>query len=73
VDVLGVIGPVMAAVAPGGARMVNSLLAMPGLAGRKLPVWLSFAGGDALAVDLRVPVSTLTTAAGLLGFFGRDG
>ena len=74
VDVLGVIGPLMSALAPGGAaRMVNNLLAMPGLAGRKLPVWLSFAGGAALAIDLRLPVSTLTTAAGLMGFFGRDG
>jgi hypothetical protein len=74
VDVLGVIGPVMSAVAPGaGARMVNGLLSMPGVSGRKLPIWLSFAGGDALAVDLRLPLETLTTAAGLMGFFGRDG
>jgi hypothetical protein len=73
VDVLGVVGPVMSAASPGAARMVNGLLSMPGLAGRKLPVWLSFGGGDALALDLRVPLSSLTTAAGLMGFFGRDG
>ncbi len=73
VDVLGVVGPVMSASSPGAARMVKGFLSMPGLAGRKLPVWLSFGGGDALAVDLRLPLQSLTTAAGLMGFFGRDG
>jgi hypothetical protein len=73
-DVLALIGPLMSAV--GGrsqARMVQGLLSLPGVAGRQLPLWISFAGGAHLEVDLRIPIDSLTTAAGFLGFFGRDG
>jgi hypothetical protein len=67
VDALALLGPVLSA-RGGGASLVQGLLAMPGLAGRQLPIWVSFAGGAALAVELRVPLESLTTAAGLMRF-----
>jgi hypothetical protein len=73
-DALALVGPLLSATgAAREARMVQGLLSMPGVSGRQLPLWLSFGGGASLAVDLRLPIESLTTAAGLLGFFGRDG
>ena len=70
-DVLGVLGPITSTSRGPEARLVQGLLAMPGMSTRKLPLWVSFFGGAALEVDLRVPLETLTSASGILGFFGR--
>jgi hypothetical protein len=69
VDGLALLGPLLSA-SGAGSGMVQGLLSMPGLAGRQLPIWLSFGGGAALALELRLPLESLTTAAGLLRFSG---
>jgi hypothetical protein len=74
VDLWGLLRPVLGAALSGPeAQMVNGLLAMPGLSRLSLPISVSFAGGDQLTADLRIPLSTLTNAATALSLFGGLG
>jgi hypothetical protein len=58
-------------VSEGEARLIQGLLAMPGLAQMTLPVWGSQRGGDNLAIELRVPVVTLANVATGLALLGQ--
>jgi hypothetical protein len=51
---------------PRSAAMMGMVLGMPGLAQLRLPVLMSYRGGDSLTGELRIPLSTLRNAAGAL-------
>jgi hypothetical protein len=48
------------------ARMLGMLSALPGFAGLKLPLVMSYRGGDAFTAELRVPMATLNSAASVV-------
>ena len=74
IELLGLLRPAVSSLVRGPeGRMLQGLLSMPGLADKKMPCWIGYAGGSALAIDLRLPLETLSNASGMLGLFGRDG
>ncbi len=71
-DLWGLVRPMVAAFVAGSqARMIEGLLAMPGLSLLSLPVWANHRGGEQLEIELRVPVATMTSAASAIGLFGQ--
>lgn len=68
VDAMGFARPVLAAMPPGAGetQALKLLLAFPGIANLKLPAFISHRGGNTLAVNVRVPLVTLTNLGGLL-------
>jgi hypothetical protein len=67
-DIWAMLRPTLGALAAdaGQAPMLGMLNAMPGLATLKLPIVMSYRGGDALDAELRVPLSTLENAAAVV-------
>jgi hypothetical protein len=51
------------AASPRDAQVIGMVMAMPGFAQLKLPMVMSYQGGQALTAELRVPLSTLANAA----------
>jgi hypothetical protein len=73
-DLWGFARPVLRASLGGSQRrMMDMILAIPGLSSMSLPLWVSLDGGDAFAVEVRVPVATLRNASTLLGLLGGAG
>jgi hypothetical protein len=71
-DLWGLVRPMAAAFVSGSqARMIEGLLALPGLAQLNLPIWANHRGGQQLEIELRVPVATMTSAASAIGLFGQ--
>jgi hypothetical protein len=54
---------VAAKVQPQEAAMIGMITAMPGFATLKLPVMMTYKGGEALTADFRIPLGTLSNAA----------
>jgi len=63
-DLWSLMKPAIAvAASPQEAQMIGVVTNMPGFSQLKLPVVMSYKGGQALDSELRVPLSTLTNAA----------
>jgi hypothetical protein len=74
VDLWGFVRPVLSATLSGAeAQIVGALLALPGFAQLRLPLFVSFSGGESFTVELRVPVVTLKNASTALSIVGRGG
>jgi hypothetical protein len=64
VDLWSLVKPAIAAAAsPQEAAMINMATSMPGFANLKLPMVMSYGGGQSLSAEWRVPLSTLSNAA----------
>jgi hypothetical protein len=63
-DLWSLMKPAIAvAASPQEAQMIGIVTNMPGFSQLKLPIVMSYKGGQALESELRVPLSTLTNAA----------
>jgi len=68
VDLWATLRPAMAAMRmdPQQARMIGMATMLPGFARLKLPIVMSYRGGEALTAELHVPFATLQSAAGVV-------
>jgi hypothetical protein len=73
-EVAGLARPIVKAALPDRQRrFVDMLLNLPGLSGLSLPLWLSLDGGQQLALDVRVPLTTLRNASMLMSMLSGAG
>jgi hypothetical protein len=63
-DVWSLVKPAIAvAVSPAQAQMIGMMTSMPGFAGLRLPVVMSYRGGPSLNAEMSIPLRTLSNAA----------